>query len=66
MKKQEQFHKELKDLLKKFNAEMMLEDFSKNYWHEELKIVVNFYWDSKKEDEPTPQLVIGTYEDGDL
>ena len=66
MKKQEQFHKELKELLKKFNAEIVIEDFSYNAWCEDNKIVVDFYWDSENEDEPTPQLVLGIYEDGDL
>tara|TARA_R110001632_G_scaffold211185_1_gene336566 strand:- start:734 stop:931 length:198 start_codon:yes stop_codon:yes gene_type:complete len=64
MKKDTQFHKELKELLKKFDAEIMIEDFGRG-WGEDNNIVVDFNWDIDKEKESTPQLVIGTWENGD-
>ncbi len=65
MTKDRQFHKELKELLKKFDAEICIEDISTGGWYEDNKIVVNFNWDVKKEDKDTPQLIIGTWENGD-
>jgi len=65
MQKDKQFHKELKALLKKFDAEIMIEDVSVGGWYEDNKIVVNFNWDVDKEDKATPELVLGTWENGD-
>ena len=42
--KVEQFQKELKALLDKYDAELTLEDFGRN-WTTDEKIVVNFSWD---------------------
>lgn len=64
MTKDKQFHKELKELLKKFDAEISIEDFSTAGWYEDNKMVVDFNWDIDKEDKATPQLVIGTWENG--
>jgi hypothetical protein len=64
MKKDTQFHKELKELLKKFDAEIMIEDFGTG-WSEDNKIVVDFNWKPDIEEESTPQLVLGTWENGD-
>ena len=65
MEKDKQFHKELKELLKKFDAEIMIEDISTGGWHEDNVMVVDFKWDIDKEDKSTPQLVLGTWENGD-
>ena len=64
MEKDKQFHKELKELLKKFDAEIMIEDFGTG-WSEDNKIVVGFNWDVDKEKESTPKLVLGAWENGD-
>ena len=64
MKKDTQFHKELKELLKKFDAEIVIEDFGRG-WSEDNKIVVDFNWKPDIEEESTPQLVLGTWENGD-
>jgi len=58
-------HKELKLLLKKYNAELVLLDFSDNHT-EDNKIVVNFLFNKDNHDDYTPQLVLGYYEDGDF
>ena len=67
--KQQEFHKELKLLLKKYNAEMMIEDFGRDYVRDN-KIVVDFGYDESfyKEYETgiIPQLILGTYEDGSV
>lgn len=66
--KQERFHKELKLLLKKYNAEINIEDFGRDY-AVDAKIVIDFHWDkdlyNRIEDGIVPQLVIGSYLDGD-
>ena len=65
--KQQQFHVELKELLKKHKAEIALEDFGTGYITEE-KIVVNFEYDETLFEEHNtgviPQLVLGSFEDG--
>lgn len=61
MEKDKQFHKELKELLKKFDAEIMIEEFGTG----NNIIVVDFNWDIDKEDKATPQLRLGTWENGD-
>lgn len=66
VEKQQQFEKELKELLKKFNASMEIEDFGRNYF-EDNKIVVDFNFDEKMFEEHgtgiAPQLVIGRFFD---
>ena len=65
--KQEQFHKDLKSLLKKYDAEIAIEDFGHDYSVNE-KIVVDFNWDedlsNRINDGIVPQLVLGSGEDG--
>jgi len=65
--KQKAFHKELKELLNKYKAEIMLEDFGTGYMRYD-KIVVDFEYDesfyAEHETGIIPQLVLGTYEDG--
>ena len=67
--KQKEFHKELKELLKKYKAEIMIEDFGRDYVTDN-KIVVDFEFDeSFFEEHDTsiiPQLILGTYEDGSV
>ena len=65
--KRQQFMKEFRDLLIKFKAEIMIEDFGSGYNTNE-KIVIDFEWDedlSKRvESGIVEQLVIGRYENG--
>ena len=65
--KRQQFMKEFRELLIKFKAEIMIEDFGSSYNPNE-KIVIDFEWDedlSKKvESGIVEQLVIGRYENG--
>ena len=63
MDKRKEFEKELKLLLNKFDAELILEDLGE-VWAGDIKIVVEFNWDVNKEEESTPQLILGTYVDG--
>ena len=65
--KHEQFKKELKALLLKYNAELTLENFGKNWEYDE-KIVVDFTWDNdlcdRTDNGSVPQWVIGRWENG--
>ena len=65
--KVEQFKKELKALLVKFDAELILEDFGRD-WATDEKIVVNFNWDedlaNRTENGIVPDWVIGRWENG--
>lgn len=65
IEKQQHFHKELKELLFKYKAELSIEDFGHGYLPDE-KIVVNFEFDEslfvENETGIIPQLVLGTYE----
>lgn len=65
--KQQDFHTELKALLKKYKAEITIENFGSG-WVDENKIVVDFKYDeSLFEANGTgiiPQLVLGEWEDG--
>ncbi len=63
MTKDLQFYKELKELLKKYDAEIAIEDFGSG-WSKDNKIVVDFNWKPDIEKDSTDQLVIGTWEDG--
>lgn len=60
--KLEQFKKELKALLVKFDAELIVEDFGRDWSHDE-KIVVNFNWDedlaNRTENGIVPDWVVG-------
>ena len=65
--KQEQFQKELKSLLVKYDAELQIENFGSG-WSDDEKIVVDFAWDKdlseKINDGIVPQWVIGRWENG--
>ena len=67
VEKQQSFYNELKALLVKYDAELTIEDFGRN-WHSDEKMVVDFKYDeSFFEKENTgiiPQLVLGRYENG--
>ena len=65
MEKNKKFHKELKELLKKFNAIIMTEDIARGRYEDLSEIVVHFDWDIDKEDKATPELVLGKWENGD-
>jgi len=64
---QQQFHKELKELLLKYKAEVTIEEFGHGYITDS-KMVVNFEFNESLFEENNtgiiPQLVLGTYEDG--
>jgi hypothetical protein len=65
--KAEQFQKEFKALLAKYDAELNIEDFGRN-WSLDEKIVVNFRWDedlaNRTNDGIVPDWVIGRWENG--
>lgn len=65
--KQLQFHKELKSLLLKYDAELCIEDFDRNYNTDD-KIVIDFNWDKSLAETTDngiiPQLIIGKFETG--
>jgi hypothetical protein len=65
--KQEQFKKELKELLVKFKAELTIENFGRNLADNE-KIVVDFDWDddlcNRTDNGSVPQWVVGRWENG--
>jgi hypothetical protein len=67
VEKQQSFYSELKALLIKYDAELTIEDFGRN-WQTDEKIVVDFKYDeSFFEKENTgiiPQLVLGRWENG--
>jgi len=64
IEKQKNFHVELCELLKKYNAEITLEDFGREYMRDE-KIVVTFGYDESLFEENgsgiVPDLVLGTF-----
>ena len=65
--KVEQFKKELRELLVKYDAELAIEDFGKEFSHYEM-MVVNFRWDedlaNRTNDGIVPDWVIGRWENG--
>lgn len=65
--KVEQFKKELKALLVKYDAELTIEDFGEN-WSSDEKIVVIFNWDKDlaniTNDGIVPDWVVGRWENG--
>ena len=65
--RRQNFYTELKALLKKYKAEITIENFGRD-WSDENKIVVNFKYDESFFEEHgtgiIPQLVLGTWEDG--
>ena len=67
LEKQQNFHKELKALLVKYNAELYIERETRGYF-EEQKIVVDFEYDESFFEEHgtgiIPQLDLGEREDG--
>lgn len=67
LEKQQNFHKELKALLAKYNAELNIERETRGYF-EEQKMVVDFEFDESFFEEHgtgiIPQLNLGEWEDG--
>jgi hypothetical protein len=65
--KVEQFQKELKSLLAKYDAELEIQDFGRN-WLTDEKIVVTFAWDedlsNRTNDGIVPDWVVGRWENG--
>jgi len=65
--KQENFYTELRELLKSYNASIVIEDFSKGYITNR-QIVIEFEYDHELSKEYgsgiIPDLAIGTYENG--
>ena len=65
--KRDQFQKELRALLAKYDAELTIEDFS-NGWSSDEKIIVNFSWDedlaNRTNDGSIPDWVVGRWENG--
>ena len=65
--KVEQFKKELRELLVKYDAELAIEDFGKD-WSPDEMMVVNFRWDedlaNRTNDGIVPDWVIGRWENG--
>jgi len=65
--KQLQFQKELKELLVKYDAVLMMEDFG-TYDDYDMQIIVDFLWDKDLHDETgngaVPQWIVGHWEDG--
>ena len=65
--KVEQFQKELKALLAKYDAELTIEDFGRD-WSSDEKIVVCFSWDedlaNRTNDGIVPDWVVGRWENG--
>lgn len=67
VEKQQSFYNELKALLVKYDAELTIEDFGRN-WQSDEKIVVDFKYDEsffeKENTGIVPQLVLGRWENG--
>ena len=67
VEKQQSFYSELKALLVKYDAELTIEDFGRN-WQTDEKIVVDFKYDEsffeKENTGIVPQLVLGRWENG--
>ena len=65
LEKQQNFHKEIKELLLKYKAELSIEDFGYGYLPDE-KIVVDFEFDEslypENETGIIPKLILGRYE----
>jgi hypothetical protein len=65
--KAEQFQKDLKTLLAKYDAELTIEDFGRD-WSSDEKIVVNFKWDedlaNRTNDGIVPDWIVGRWENG--
>ena len=65
--KVEQFQKELKTLLAKYDAELTIEDFGRD-WSSDEKIVVTFSWDedlaNRTNDGIVPDWIVGRLENG--
>jgi hypothetical protein len=67
VEKQQSFYNELKALLVKYDAELTIEDFGRN-WQSDEKIVVDFKYDEsffeKENTGIVPQLILGRWENG--
>lgn len=65
--KKNKFHAELKALLAKYDAEIEIQDFGRD-WISDEKMVVTFNWDedlsNRTGDGGVPQLIIGSWENG--
>lgn len=65
--KKNKFHAELKALLLKYDAEIEIQDFGRD-WSSDEKMVVIFNWDedlsNRTGDGGVPQLIIGSWENG--
>jgi hypothetical protein len=65
--KKNKFHSELKALLAKYDAEIEIQEFDRD-WGSDEKMVVNFSWDedlsNRTGDGIVPQLIIGSWENG--
>ena len=65
--KKNKFHSELKALLAKYDAEIEIQDFGRD-WVSDEKMVVTFNWDedlsNRTGDGAVPQLIIGSWENG--
>ena len=65
--KKNKFHSELKALLAKYDAEIEIQDFGRD-WVSDEKMVVTFNWDedlsNRTGDGGVPQLIIGSWENG--
>lgn len=64
--RRDNFHKELKELLLKYDAEIMLESEPsvRPYGLDEYKIVVEFNYDLDRDNEYTESIDLGSFEDG--
>ena len=65
--KKNKFYSELKALLAKYDAEIEIQDFGRD-WVSDEKMVVTFNWDedlsNRTGDGVVPQLIIGSWENG--
>ena len=65
--KQQQFQKELKELLVKYDASLVTENFGRFYNHE-IKIIADFKWDrdlyDRTDNGVVPRWIMGNLEDG--
>jgi len=66
LEKQQAFHKELKELLLKYKAEIAIEDVSPRAYNTDEQIVVDFDYDESLYEKYNtgiiPQLILGRYE----
>jgi len=67
LEKQQSFHKELKELLLKYKAEITIEDVSPRVYNTDEQIVINFDYDESLYEKYNtgiiPELILGRCED---